>query len=97
MPDIDEIRRCFAEDRFVFSAHAIRERGRARLTVSDIQQAGRRAEILSEETDQSGGVRVLIAGQTDFGQTVHIVIVLLSDAIARIVTVYERKSKRQRR
>jgi len=85
--DIDEVRRCFREGTFEFSSHANQERGRARLSVLEVQQAGCRASLVREEPDARGGTRCLIAGLTDTGRRVSMPIVWTEGGGVLIVTV----------
>ena len=94
--DIYELRICFREDRFRLSHHAEEERGHARLKIDELREAGCRAELLSIDESKPGGTRYLLRGTTDLGRVVYMPVVLKENGIALVVSVYERKSKRNR-
>lgn len=85
--DFRKIQELVKKREYLFSEHADEEKTKDQLTVDEIEHAILSGEVIDERLDDSRGESRLIAGKTQNGKLVHIVIGLRF-GMPVIVTVY---------
>lgn len=85
--DFSKIQDLIRKRRYLFSEHADEERTKDQLTIGEVEQAILSGEIIDERLDDPRGESRLVAGETEGGKLIHIVIGLRFNTPV-IVTVY---------
>ena len=85
--DFKEIQRLIKKREYLFSEHADEERTKDKLSVEEIEQAILSGQVIEERLDDPRGKSRLVAGKTNEGTMIHIVIGLRFDKPV-IVTNY---------
>lgn len=84
---LEWIKTCVTNQRYVYSAHADKERQADFLTLDEVEQAIVSGIIIESYEDTGRGPSCLIAGFTKTGKPIHIVAGRKADALV-IITVY---------
>lgn len=85
--DFSEIKELIKKRKYLFSEHADEERTKDQLSIGDVEHAILTGEVIDERLDDPRGESRLVAGETENGKLIHIVIGLRFNAPV-IVTVY---------
>lgn len=85
--DFEEIKSLVKRKNYLFSEHADEERTKDKLTAEEIEQAIISGKVIEERLDDPRGESRLVAGKTEGGKLLHIVIGVRFDKPV-IVTVY---------
>ena len=79
----------FANEQFEFSRHALDRTILRMISVQEIREAIRQAELLEDYPDDKYGPSCLLLGFTQGGRVLHIQCSYPSRSLVKIVTVYE--------
>lgn len=85
--DFSRIQYLIKKRNYLFSEHADEERTKDQLTIGDIEHAILSGEVINERLDDPRGESRLVAGETQNGKLIHVVIGLRFNTPV-IVTVY---------
>lgn len=72
--DFKEIRQLIKKKDYLFSEHADEERTKDKLAVDEIEKAILSGKVIEERLDDPRGESRLIAGKTNEGRMIHVVI-----------------------
>lgn len=85
--DVSRIQDFIKRRNYLFSEHADEERTKEQLTIGDIEHAILSGEVIDERLDDPRGESRLVAGKTQNGKLIHVVIGLRFNTPV-VVTVY---------
>lgn len=91
--DFSRIQDLIKRRNYLFSEHADEERTKDQLTIGNIEHAILSGEVIDERLDDPRGESRLVAGETQNGKLIHVVIGLRFNAPV-IVTVYTPSKER---
>ena len=89
MKTLAEIRAQLVAGQFEFSRHALRRAVERNISEAEIQQAGRRAQIIEDSADDKYAPSCLLLGFTEAGRPLHLQVSRADAELIRIITLYE--------
>lgn len=89
MDTVAGIQEKFANDEFEFSRHAVDRTILRMISVQEIREAIRTAELLEDYADDKYGPSCLLLGFTQAGRPLHIQCSHPSRSLVKVITVYE--------
>lgn len=72
--DFKEIQKLIKKKEYLFSEHADEERTKDQLSVAEVEEAILSGKVIEERLDDPRGESRLIAGKTNEGRMIHVVI-----------------------
>ncbi|MGK5093546.1 DUF4258 domain-containing protein [Deltaproteobacteria bacterium TL4] len=89
MEQLNLLRNRLLEGHFDFSHHAFKRSVERNISFEDIQEAGKRVEIIEAYPDDKYSPSCLLLGFTFKGRPLHIQVSLGNLEVIRIITLYE--------
>jgi hypothetical protein len=89
MKSLAEIQQNLSLGQFEFSRHAFKRAVERNISVSEIEQAGLRAEIIEEYPDDKYAPSCLLLGFTHEGRPLHLQVSRMDSDLVKIITLYE--------
>lgn len=86
---IAEIKEKIAADRFEFSKHAVDQSIIRRISVHEVQEIFRNAEVIEDYPEDKYGASCLVFGRTLIGRPLHIQCSYPARSLIKIITLYE--------
>ncbi len=86
---IDDIREKIAADRFEFSKHSVDQSIIRRISVREVREIFRDAEVIEDYPEDKYGASCLIFGRTLIGRPLHIQCSYPSRPLVKVITLYE--------
>lgn len=90
MPQLMEaIRERFSREEFEFSRHAVDQTLRRAISVDEIRQCIRSAEVIEDYPNDKYGPSCLLFGRTDRNRPLHVHCSYPDRSLVKLITVYE--------